>query len=116
MTTEKPREVWKDKGMEREVWKDNAMENEWKDNAIENEWLHKNPWKPGHEEYSYSIQTQSLKILLLPAKYEIIMVPSNHSFFKYCDSYIGLFSIAPCKVIILNPLCILFGISSLLLF
>ena len=104
MTTEKPREVWKDKGMEREVWKDNA---------IENEWLHKNPWKPGHEEYSYSIQIQSTKILLLPPKYKIIMVPSNHSFFQYCDSYIGLFSIAACKVI---TLCILFGISSLLLF
>ena len=44
------------------------------------------------------------------------MVPSNNSFFQYCDSYIGLFFIAPCKVIILNPLCILFSISSLLLF
>ena len=29
---------------------------------------------------------------------------------------IGLFSIIPCKVITLNPLCILFGISFLLLF
>ena len=38
---------------------------------------------------------QSAKILLLPPKYEIIMVPSNHSFFQYCDSNIGLFSIAP---------------------
>ena len=56
------------------------------------------------------------KILLLPPKYEIIMVPSNHSNFQYCDSQIGLSSIAPCKVITLNPLCILFGISSLLLF
>ena len=47
------------------------------------------------------------EILLLPPKYEIIMVLSNHSFF----------SIAPCKVITLNPLCILFGgINSLLLF
>ena len=34
----------------------------------------------------------------------------------YCESNIGLFYIAPCKVITLNPLCILFGISSLLLF
>jgi hypothetical protein len=41
------------------------------------------------------------------------MVPSNHSFFQYFDSNIGLFSIAPCKVITLNLLCILFGISSL---
>ena len=31
---------------------------------------------------------------------------------QYCDSNIGLFYIAPCKVITLNPLCILFGISS----
>ena len=44
------------------------------------------------------------------------MVPSNHSNFQYCDSNIGLFSIAPCEVITLNPLCIPFGISSLLLF
>ena len=36
--------------------------------------------------------------------------------FQYCDSSIGLFSIAPCKVIILNLLNILFCISSLLLF
>ena len=47
-----------------------------------------------------------VKILLLPLKYEIIMVQFNHSFFF----------IAPCKVITLNPLCILFSISSLLLF
>jgi hypothetical protein len=47
---------------------------------------------------------QSAKILLLPTKYEIIMVPSNHSFFQYCDSNIGLFSITPCKVIALNIL------------
>ena len=58
----------------------------------------------------------SAKILLLPPKYEIIMLPSNQSFFQYCDSNIGLLSIGPCKVITLNPLCILFGISSLLLF
>ena len=59
---------------------------------------------------------QSAKILLLPPKYEMIMVPSNHSFFQYCESNIGLFSIAPCKVITLNPLIILFCISFLLLF
>ena len=62
------------------------------------------------------VYVQSAKILLLPPKYEIIMVPSNHSFFQYCDSNIGLFSITHCKVITLNPLCILFVISSLLLF
>ena len=59
---------------------------------------------------------QSTKMLLLPPKYKIIIMPSNHSNFQYCDSNIGLFSIAPCKVITLNSLCILFGISSLLLF
>ena len=59
---------------------------------------------------------QSAKILLLPPKYEIIMLPSNHSFFEYCESNIGLFSFAPCKVITFNPLSILFGISALLLF
>ena len=48
---------------------------------------------------------QSAKILLLPPKYELIMVPSNHSK-----------SIAPCKDITPNPLCIPFCISSLLLF
>ena len=62
------------------------------------------------------ILLQSMKILLLPPKYEIIMAPSNHSFFQFCNSNIELFSIVPCKVITLNPLCILFGISSLLLF
>ena len=59
---------------------------------------------------------KSAKILLLPPKYEIIMVLSNHAFFQYCDSNIGLSSITPCKVINLNPFCILFGICSLLLF
>ena len=59
---------------------------------------------------------QSAKILLLPSKYEIVMLTSNYLFFQYCDSNIGLFSIALCKVITLNPFYILFGISSLLLF
>ena len=66
--------------------------------------------------YSKQEHLQSTEILLLPPKYEIIMVPSNHSFFQYCKSNIGLFSIAPCKVITPNPLCILFCIVSLLLF
>ena len=35
---------------------------------------------------------------------------------QYYDSNIELFSIASCKVITLNPLSILFGISSLFLF
>jgi hypothetical protein len=61
-------------------------------------------------------EVQLAKILLLPPKYEIIMLPFNHSFFQYCDSNIGLFSVAPCKLINFNPFCILFGINSLLLF
>ena len=44
---------------------------------------------------------QSAKILLLLPKYKIIMVPSNHSFFLYCDSNIGIFFIASCKFITL---------------
>ena len=54
------------------------------------------------------LQVQSAKILLLPPKYVIIIVLSNHSVFQYCYSNIGLFFIALCKAITLNPLCILF--------
>ena len=50
------------------------------------------------------------------SKCEIIMVLSNYSLFQYWDSNIGLFSIAPCAIIILNFLCFIFEISSLLLF
>jgi hypothetical protein len=53
---------------------------------------------------------------LHPPIYEIILVPSNKTLFQDCDCIIGLFSIATCKVITLNPFCILFGIGSLLLF
>ena len=53
---------------------------------------------------TYFQYLQSAKILLLPPKYGIIMVPSNHSNFQYCDRNIGLFSIAPCKVITHYPL------------
>ena len=49
------------------------------------------------------ILKKDIKILLLPPKYEIIMLPSHYSFFQYWDSNIRLFSIAPCKVITLNP-------------
>ena len=70
----------------------------------------------GIELGNFPIYAQSAKLLLLPPKYEIIMVPSNHLNFQYCDSNIGLYSIAPCKVITLNLIYILFGISSLLLF
>ena len=38
-----------------------------------------------------------MKKLLVPPKYEIMMVQSNYPLFNYCKSYIGLFCIAPCK-------------------
>ena len=55
----------------------------------------------------------SAKIFLVPPKCEIIMMLTNHAFLQYCDSNIGFFSVAPCKVIAL--LCFIYGISSLLL-
>ena len=58
--------------------------------------------------------TQSAKILFLPPKYKIIMLPSNHLFFQNCNSNIGLFFIAPCKVITLNPFCYQFYYSFLM--
>ena len=57
--------------------------------------MHLNP-----ESFQCKSMVKSTKILLLPSKYEIIIVPSNHLFFQYCDSNIGLFSIAPHLVII----------------
>ena len=39
---------------------------------------------------------QLAKILLVPPKYEIIMVLSKYLFLQYCDSNIGLFFNAPC--------------------
>ena len=58
---------------------------------------------------------KSAKILLVTQKYEIVIMLSLYSFFKYCDSNIGLFSIAPCKVFALNCFA-LFLVSALLLF
>ena len=80
------------------------------------QWIHFGKEKCNSVQIVRNLLIQSAKILLLPPKYEIIMLPSNHSFFQNCDSNIGLFSIAPCKVINFNPFCILFGTSSLLLF
>ena len=54
------------------------------------------------QSYNQALYIQSAKILFIPSKYEIIMVPSNHLNFQYCDINMGLFSIAPCKVITLN--------------
>ena len=42
-----------------------------------------------------SFYVQLTKILLLPQKFKIIMLPSTHSFFQYCDSNIWLFTIVP---------------------
>ena len=33
----------------------------------------------------YNVNIQSAKILLLPLKYKIVMLPSNHSFFAILD-------------------------------
>ena len=49
---------------------------------------------------------QSVKILLLPPKCQIIMVLSNYPYFQYFDINIGLYSIAPWKVIALPTLAI----------
>ena len=62
------------------------------------------------------IKIQLAKIVLLPPKYEIIIMPSNHSFFQYCESNIRLFSIAPCKVITLLTLFASFFLSVLCFF
>ena len=59
---------------------------------------------------------QEANKLMLPPKCEIIMMLSNYLFFQYCGITAVLFSIAPCKVIALNLLCFIYGISSLLLF
>ena len=57
---------------------------------------------------------QSTKILLVPQKYEMIMVQSN-DLCQYCYHKIRLFTIAPCKVVTVNFLCFSFAIISLLL-
>ena len=49
------------------------------------------------------------------AKYEIIMVLFNYSYFQYCDSNIELFPVAPSKVIALNCLCLIFGFFSIVI-
>ena len=59
---------------------------------------------------------QSAKNIIATNKIRNNYVGIQSFIFQYCDSNIGLFSIAPCKVITPNPFCILFGISSLLLF
>jgi hypothetical protein len=51
--------------------------------------------------YHSIILLQLAKILLLPPKNEIIMVPYKHSFFQYCDSNIGLFSMLLVKLSLL---------------
>ena len=58
----------------------------------------------------------STKILLMHLKCEMIMVLHFYTSLYYWYCNIGLFSIAPCKVISLILLCILFGIISLFVF
>jgi hypothetical protein len=52
--------------------------------------------------YNILGSVQSAKILLLPSKYEIILLPFKNG--NVCDSNIGLFSIAPHLVIALQTL------------
>ena len=49
---------------------------------------------------------QSAIILFLSTNIRNNYVTIQSFIFQYCDSNIGLFSIPPCKVITLNPLCI----------
>ena len=58
------------------------------------------------------IQFWSFQYILEKNIIATIKIQNNN----YGTSNHSLFSIAPCKVITFNPLCILFGISSLLLF
>ena len=46
-----------------------------------------------------------LEILLAQPKCETIIVLTNYYFFQYCNNNIGVFPIAPGKVIALNLLC-----------
>ena len=58
------------------------------------------------------MKIQSAKILLVPPKYEKLWCHPT----IIISIHIGLFSIAPFKVIDLKLLCFIYGISSLLLF
>ena len=69
------------------------------------------PFKNDDTDSNSSGKLQSAKKILLPPKYEIVMVPSNHSKFQYCDSNIGIFSIDP---MILVKLLLLILFSSVL--
>ena len=54
---------------------------------------------------SVRLYLQSTKIILVPRKSDTILVHyQNTNFFQYCNSNIGLFSIAPHKVIALPTL------------
>ena len=73
---------------------------------------------PGGEQggrKSKQISTVNKNIIGAP-KYEISIVLPNFFFFQNCNSNIGLFSIAYCKVIAMNLLCLIFGIITLLHF
>ena len=62
-------------------------------------------YKSYHTYYVYMIQIYTVgKNIIATTKIQKSFI------FKFCDSNIRLFSIAPCKIITLNPLCILFGI------
>ena len=56
--------------------------------------------------------SKMVKIILVTPKCKINMWLSNNLFFQYCNSNIGLFCIAPCKVIAFDSLWLIFGMSS----
>ena len=59
-------------------------------------------------------QIQCTKILLVPSKFDLIMLITNYLVLQYCYSNIELFLIAPCNVIAINLLCLIFCLISLL--
>ena len=64
----------------------------------------------------YIYLSMSTKILLVHSNWKINKVLRNYYFYWYCNSNIGLYSIASCKVITLNLIFLIFWIRSFLHF
>ena len=64
-------------------------------------------WLPKAKDYSTAVGENIIATTKIRNNYGVIQSIIHN---------IGLFSIAPCKIITFNPLSILFGISTLLLF
>ena len=63
-----------------------------------------------------STTIESEKIILIHPKCEKFVVLLNCPYFQYCNSNIGLFSIATCKIIAIYLLCFIFCICFLYFF